>query len=55
MKIGGYWEFDETMLRNLNLTEPFKLKLKEFGNNQKKAMTAVMIDYLEKGFANQME
>ena len=33
MKVGGYWEHDQKIINNLELTEKFKNKLKEYGNN----------------------
>ena len=33
MKIGGFWEHDQKMIDNLDLTQEFKEKLTEYGNN----------------------
>jgi hypothetical protein len=55
MRVAGYWDFDQEILNDLDLTDRFNLKLKEYGENQKKAMTAVMIHYLETEYPNEQE
>lgn len=43
------------MLENLELREEFDNKLKEYGDNKTKAMTAIVVDYLEEEYSNEME
>ena len=43
------------MLENLELREEFENKLKEYGDNKTKAMTAIAVDYLEEEYSNEME
>ncbi len=55
MKIDGSWEHDNNVLFGLNLENRFTDKSKEYGGNKKKAMTAVMIEYLESRFPDEKE
>ena len=55
MKVGGYWEHDQKMINDLELTEKFKNKLKEYGSNEKKATTAVMVDHLEATYPDELD
>ena len=55
MKIGGYWEHDQKIIEDLSLLEEFKEKLEEYGKNPKKAMTAVIVNYLEETYPEEMD
>lgn len=55
MKINGSWEYDEQMVENLNLIALFRTYLKTYNENRRKAMTAVMIGYLEKEYPEEKE
>lgn len=46
MKIDGSWEHSEEIVTNLKLSDKFKVHLSDLNGNKKKAMTAVMVDYL---------
>ena len=42
------------MIDNMGLSDKYKAKLKDYHSNEKKAMTAVMVDYLEKDYPDEM-
>lgn len=50
MKISGYWEYNEKLLKDLKLFDNYKEELSLF-KDEKKAMTASMIEYLESTYA----
>jgi hypothetical protein len=46
MKTGGYWEYDNKIVYSLSLEDQFKIQHKEYNGDVRKAMTAVIVDYL---------
>jgi hypothetical protein len=55
MKIAGYWEYDEQMLREFKLFEKFPERMLEFGKNERKAMTSLIVEYLESKFPSERD
>ena len=47
LKTGGYWEHEGSMVVNLGLEVDFNKKNVEYSGDLRKAMTAVMMAYLE--------
>ena len=47
LKTGGYWEHEGSMVVNLGLEVDFNKKKVEYSGDLRKAMTAVMMAYLE--------
>ena len=54
-KTAGYWEFNEKMLKDLDLFEQYQQLLGVYGGNAQKAMTAALVHYLENQFPNELD
>lgn len=54
-KVSGYWEHNEKMLKDLDLSEQYQQLLGAYGNDPQKATTAAMIHYLERNFPNELD
>lgn len=52
-KTAGYWEFNEKMLKDLDLYDLYWQLMDKYGKPQK-AMTAAMVHYLETQFSNEL-
>jgi ubiquitin-like protein Nedd8 len=55
MKVDGSWEYNQEIIVNLQLDGKFQAKREDYNGNQKKAMTAVMVDYMETTYPNEKE
>ena len=50
LKIEGYWEYKASLVTNLGLKVEFDKKKAEYSGDLRKAMTAVLMAYLEKTY-----
>lgn len=55
MRIAGYWEYDEQMLRDFQLYQQFQERMLQFDKNERKAMTSLIVEYLENKFPNERD
>jgi hypothetical protein len=55
MNINGSWEYDDKIVKSLNLNSEFLFYLQVYKKNSAKAMTALMIDYLTKRYPEEKE
>ena len=50
LKIEGYWDYETSLVTNLGLKVEFDKKKAEYSGDLRKAMTAVLMAYLEKTY-----
>lgn len=55
LKSQGYWDLNEQMLKDLGLSELYQQLLATYDNNVQKAMTAAVVNYLQKEFSDEFE
>jgi hypothetical protein len=52
LKISGYWEYDEDMIKNMNLEKEFKKALEQYKGSKNHATTQILKDYLQDNYFN---
>ena len=55
MKVDGFWELDEQMIKDLKLMTVFEEKMKLFANRKEHAMTATMVHFLKTKFPEEAD
>ena len=55
MKIQGYWEFNEAMLKNLGVFDLYKVKMGLYGNKQNHATTSALVEFLKNKYPDQID